>query len=192
MSDETDALRRKWDERYRGLAVDETRAARVLTENLHLLPAQGRALDLACGLGAHACVLARAGLQVDAWDLSPVAIETLQAHATRHRLTLRAEVRDAIALPPPPAGYDVIVAVHFLERGLAPALMAALRPGGLLFYQTFAGVGPGPSNPAFRLGRGELRRLFADLTPVVYREEHDIGDGARGLRGEAMLIAQRT
>jgi len=189
---EKDTLRQKWDERYRGMAVDEARAARVLTDNLHLLPAHGRALDLACGLGAHACVLARAGLQVDAWDLSPVAIGRLQAHAAAHGLALRAAVRDAVAVPPPPAGYDVIVAVHFLERRLAPALMAALRPGGLLFYQTFAGVGPGPSNPVFRLARGEILRLFADLTPVVYREEHDLGDKDRGLRGEALLVAQRT
>lgn len=191
MSHETDALRRKWDERYRGQAVDETRAARVLTENLHLLPAQGPALDLACGLGPHACLLARAGLQVDAWDLSSVAIETLQAYAETHRLALHAEVRDVAVSPPPPDSYDVIVVVHFLERRLAPALIAALRPGGLLFYQTFAGIGPGPANPNFRLAHGELLRLFADLTLVVYREEHDIGDHTRGLRGEAMLIARK-
>ena len=192
MSD--DALRHKWDTRYRDQTVDETRAARVLTDNLHLLPAQGRALDLACGLGAHACLLARAGLAVEAWDLSPVAIATLASHAGHEGLPIAVQVRDALAAPPPPDSYDVIVVVHFLERALAPALVAALRPGGLLFYQTFAGMGPGPGNPAYRLARGEILHLFAGLTPVVYREEHDVGDdrrGLRGLRGEALLIAQR-
>lgn len=155
-----DALRQKWDTRYRGQGVDETRAARVVTDNLHLLPAGGRALDLACGLGAHACVLARAGLAVDAWDLSPVAIDTLAAHIRREALRVNATVHDALSAPPPPASYDVIVVVHFLERALAPALTAALRPGGLLFYQTFAGVGPGPGNPAYRLARGEILHLL--------------------------------
>jgi len=47
----------KWNERYRA-ATGELKASRVLKENLHLLPDHGRALDLACGLGANAILLA--------------------------------------------------------------------------------------------------------------------------------------
>src|SRR5882724_1266274 len=46
----------------------------VLVENVHLLPTHGRALDVACGLGAGSIFLARHGLKVVAWDISPVAI----------------------------------------------------------------------------------------------------------------------
>ncbi|HEB99563.1 MAG TPA: SAM-dependent methyltransferase, partial [Thiotrichales bacterium] len=65
----------KWDARYRESATAV--ATEVLVENRHLLPAVGEALDLACGLGGNALLLARHGLRTTAWDLSPVAIERL-------------------------------------------------------------------------------------------------------------------
>jgi len=46
-----------------------------LTQNQHLLPSQGTALDLACGQGGNSQLLAKAGLDVLAWDSSAVAIE---------------------------------------------------------------------------------------------------------------------
>jgi SAM-dependent methyltransferase len=171
MSDQ--ALREKWDARYRDARVEEAGAAEVLTEYHHLLPPAGAALDLACGLGGNALWLARAGLQVDAWDLSPVAIGKLGVYADAHRLAVRASVRDAIAMPPASGTYDVIVVAHFLERSLCPAIARALRPSGLLFYQTFGPTGPGPTNPAFRLAPQELPHLFAELELLVYREESE-------------------
>lgn len=183
-----------WDERYRaGTAVPV--AAEVLADNRHLLPAQGRALDLACGLGGNALLLAAHGLDTEAWDSSAVAIARVQAQAQAQGLALTARVRDVVALPPTPDSFAVIVVSRFLERALAPALIAALRPGGLLFYQTFTRQrtesAQGPQNPAFLLDDGELLRLFAPLAPVVYREEALLGDTTRGWRNSALLIAQR-
>jgi 2-polyprenyl-3-methyl-5-hydroxy-6-metoxy-1,4-benzoquinol methylase len=189
----TDATRDKWDARYRDAAAPGS-PARVLADNLHLLPTAGTALDLACGLGANALLLAERGLTVSAWDISPVAITRLQALADERGVEVQAEARDVLRQPPAPGSFDVIVVSHFLERALAPALMAALRPGGLLFYQTFTREGAGsrgPSNPAFRLGPNELLQLFTGLRLVLYREEGDIGDPAAGARGEALLIGQR-
>ncbi len=187
------AMREKWDARYRqGGPGADTPAARVLVENRHLLPAHGQALDLACGLGGNARLLAEAGLDTQAWDLSPTAIERLREQA--HGLPLQAEVRDVLGAPPAADSFDVIVVSRFLERELCPRLAAALRPGGLLFYQTFVHQRPGdggPRNPAFLLAENELLRLFAGLTVRVYREEGCIGDIRQGWRDEAMLVAQR-
>lgn len=196
MSDQTDVagLTAGWDDRYRDAPLDVPTPAMVLRDNLHLLPAQGQALDLACGRGGNALLLAQQGLQVDAWDLSPVAITQLQASVSQRQLAIVAAVRDVMTQPPPTMGYDVIIVSYFLERSLAPALMAALRPGGLLFYQTF---GPeriddrGPRNPAYRLEAGELLRLFAGLMPCLYRDESRFGDLQQGLRGEVMFIGAR-
>ena len=183
-------LAAKWDARYRGSATAV--ATEVLVENRHLLPAVGEALDLACGLGGNALLLARHGLRTTAWDLSPVAIERLAAEA--EGLPLRAEVRDVLAAPPAAGSFDVIVVSRFLERDLCPLLMAALRPGGLLFYQTFTrdkAVPGGPSSPDFLLAENELLRLFEGLRLRVYREEGCMGDVTCGLRNEALLVAQR-
>jgi SAM-dependent methyltransferase len=193
LGDESDGLRAKWDRRH-GEAAEIGEPAGVLTENAHLLPGRGRALDLACGRGANALFLAAAGLETHAWDLSPVAIERLGRAAVERGLSLSAEVRDVIARPPPAASFDLIVVSYFLERRLAPALADALRPRGLLLYETFvreAVSDCGPSNPAFRLDDNELLRLFAGLRVRFYREEGRIGDPARGYRDLAMLVAEK-
>lgn len=192
MGADADAQRRKWDARWRAASGDRS-PPRVLTDWEHLLPARGEALDLACGLGAGALHLARRGLRVTAWDLSTVAVERLRAAAATEGLAVRAEARDVVASPPPPAAFDVVLVARFLERALAPALAAALRPGGLLLYQTFLRErvdATGPPDDRYRLGRNELLRLFPDLVVRAYREEGTLGDRSRGLRNEALLVAE--
>ncbi|MFT5721238.1 MAG: tellurite methyltransferase [Motiliproteus sp.] len=182
----TNPQQAKWNRRYRQAEESSAakEAARVLSDNLHLLPRQGEALDLACGLGANALVLARAGLSTQAWDLSDVAIDRLQQLAEQQGLPIKACCvdldRDALR----PESFDVICVSSFLDRALCPAITAALRPGGILFYQTFTKARrgkSGPGNPDFLLGQAELLRLFSDLMPLVYREEMNCGRSFEGL-----------
>jgi tellurite methyltransferase len=190
MSDET--LRDKWDRRHAG-TQGPAPPMEVLADNLHLLPRRGRALDLACGLGANALLLAARGLQTLAWDISPVAIERLQGMAGG--LPLVAAVRDVERERPPEGAFDVICVGHFLERALCPAIAAALAPGGVLYYQTWTREkvdASGPDNPDFLLAPNELLRLFPGLTVRFYREEGRLGDPAAGFRNRAQLVAQRA
>jgi 2-polyprenyl-3-methyl-5-hydroxy-6-metoxy-1,4-benzoquinol methylase len=186
--------RTQWNIRH-AEAVGAGEAPRVLQDNLHLLPCGGDALDLACGRGAGALLLAKQALRVEAWDISEVAIERLLAEAQDQGISnLHAQVRDVIQQPPEPASFDLILVSFFLERALAPRLSGALRPGGLLFYQTFTRVAVstcGPSNPAFRLDDNELLRLFPDLRVRFYREEGLLGNLDAGCRDIAMLVAQK-
>jgi tellurite methyltransferase len=188
--------RQKGDERYRQNEVtpSSSDAAMVLTQNAHLLPATGSALDLACGLGANALFMAQRGLSVSAWDLSPVAIDKLQQVAAQQDLSLQLEVHDVVSQPPQPAQFDVIVVTRFLERQLVSPLMEALKLGGLLFYQTFITdkvSDRGPDRCAYRLARNELLTLFAELRILVYREEGLVGDIQQGFRDEALLVGQK-
>ncbi|GMQ89870.1 MAG: class I SAM-dependent methyltransferase [Gammaproteobacteria bacterium] len=183
---------RKWNARYR----DATPAppARVLVENIHLLPAHGAALDLACGLGSHAFLLASHGLETWAWDSSCVAIEHVRARAKALGLPVHAELRDVVVRPPPPDRFDVVVVVRFLDRSLSHYLIDALRSGGVLFYQTFTQthVGDsGPGNPEYRLRDNELLSMFPGLRVLVYREEGRIGPLDSGFRDQAMLVAAK-
>ena len=186
-------VKEKWNDRYRA-AVGEPQASRVLRENLHLLPETGRALDLACGLGANAILLAQQGLKVDAWDIADVPIAALQDIALKRRLSIRAVVRDVEAHPPETASYDVIVVSYFLERDVCPALVQALKPGGLIYYQTFTQQrvsNRGPQRAEFRLADQELLRLFSGLQVLFYREDGCVGDLQKGLRDEAMFIGRK-
>ena len=193
MSESGQGLREKWDRRH-GEAEDLGRVAAVLEQNGHLLPAGGEALDLACGRGASSLWLAARGLRVSAWDLSPVAIERLTRAAVARGLDIETEVRDVIARPPQAERFDLILVSYFLERSLTARLTAALRPGGLLFYQTFshnAVSDCGPSNPDFRLADNELLALFPSLRVRFYREEGRLGDITLGERDIAMLVAEK-
>ncbi len=194
MDTDPDALRAKWDARY-ARKQDPGAPARVLTDFAHLLPADGVALDLACGLGANGLFLAESGLTVQAWDISPMVVERLSSLASERGVPLTAKVRDVSIKPPDPASFDVIVVSHFLDRALCEAIMHALRPSGLLFFQTFARdavTDRGPSNPAYRLADNELLRLFSGLSVRAYREDGRVGRLTQGWRDLAYLVAQKS
>ena len=191
-SDRSDA-QQKWNARYRD-RTSPAAAAPVLADNRHLLPASGRALELACGLGGNALLLAQHGLETHAWDISDIAVERVQQQARQQGLSLQAQVRDVTQDRPAPESFDVIVVSRFLERDLAPDLIQALRPHGLLFYQTFIQQAVelyGPQTARYRLAEQELLSLFAPLRVVVYREEAQIGDLTQGWRNEARFIGQK-
>ncbi len=183
-----------WDKRHGDLS-HQPRAAEVLTENRYLLPDTGKALDLACGLGGNAILLSEQGLEVTAWDLSRVAIERLTLMARLRELKhLQAAVYDVEREPLPISAFDVITVSYYLNRDIASPLIGCLKPGGLLFYQTFTRQsvgGRGPSNPDYRLEDNELLRLFKPLSVCFYREERKLGDIAIGIRDVAMLVAQK-
>jgi 2-polyprenyl-3-methyl-5-hydroxy-6-metoxy-1,4-benzoquinol methylase len=187
------SIKAKWNERYRA-ATGERKASQVLKENLHLLPDHGRALDLACGLGGNAILLTQQGLKVDAWDIADVPVAALQDIALKRQLSIQAEVRDVETHPPEPETFDVIVVSYFLIRDIIPALVEALRPGGLIYYQTFTQQrvsDRGPQRAEFRLVEQELLHLFSGLQVLFYREEGRIGDVHKGLRDEAMFIGRK-
>ncbi|MET0085379.1 MAG: methyltransferase domain-containing protein [Sedimenticola sp.] len=189
----TDDTRPDWDRRH-AAAEGLGEPARVLEENRHLLPPGGDALDLACGRGVNAMLLAQAGLNVTAWDSSVVAIARLDEAANEAGLKILAEVRDVVDAPPEPGSFDVILVSHFLDRSLVQAISVALRRGGLLFYQTFSEErvsDAGPSNPGFRLADNELLTMFDSLHVRVYREEGRLGELSRGWRDRAMLVAEK-
>jgi len=184
----------KWDFIYSQKEV-KPNASLVLTQNQHLLPSNGIALDLACGQGGNALFLAERGLDVFAWDLSSVAIEQLDQLGNLKSLTINTQVRDVVQQPPEENSLDVLVVSFFLERLLCSDFIAALRPGGLLFYQTYCQqkVQPqGPTNPDFLLADNELLALFSSMKVRVYREESLLGDQQRGWRNQALLVAEKS
>jgi len=185
----------KWNQRYSEMA-EAGEPAKVLTDFSHLLPAEGIALDLACGLGANALFLARQGLTVQAWDTSQVALTKLQASAACQRLKIQTRQRDCEQHPPEPETLDVLVVSHFLYRPILNALVESLRPGGLIYYETHTLERPGhvtgPSNPDYLLKPGELLDVFGQLQVHTYREDGMVGDLQKGWRGKASIVASKA
>jgi SAM-dependent methyltransferase len=147
--------------------------AEWLVTHAALLPATGTALDLACGRGRNAIWLAARGLVVRAIDRDPAAIASVRDAAAASHLTINAEVVDVETDTPDFGHLDLIVVTNYLHRPLFPHLIAALRPSGVLVYETFtsdqARRGK-PSNPDFLLAPGELRASTTDLITLAWRE----------------------
>ena len=187
-------LQNKWDAIYSN--NDKlTEASEVLLKHRHLLPKKGRALDLACGLGDNALVLAEQGLTVEASDISSVALAKLQQQAGRKGLHITTHHCLITPATLPTEHYDIIIVSRFLDRSLSNAIMTALKSKGLLFYQTFTRDKldkQGPSNPDYLLESNELLTLFAPLRLIYYQEFGLIGDLRYGNRNEAYYIGQKV
>jgi rhodanese-related sulfurtransferase len=149
-----------------------------LLENADLLPRGGRVLDVACGRGRHALLLAGAGFDVTAIDRSEEAIGRVRTIADRLGFRIALNVIDLETDPPPALGsqsYDAVIAFNYLHRPLFPSLKDALKPGGRIFYETFTArqaEGGRPTNPAFLLQDGELEQLLRPLTVLRSRAGH--------------------
>ncbi len=184
----------KWNHIYSQSGQKCYPAVQILTENDFLLPMTGSALDLACGLGANAIFLAEQGLAVTAWDISFVAIDKLTAYAVQQGLNINVCQENIVADSFTECGFDVIVVSRFLDRTLSDAIIGALKPDGLLFYQTFTrektSLKP-PNNPDYLLTENELLEMFSLLRVIFYRENALIGNQLRGLRNEAQFIGRK-
>jgi len=139
--------------------------------------ARGPVVDLACGRGRHALVVAEAGIAVLGIDRDPRALAALAGAARARALpvtALRADLETPHGIPVRAGACGAILVFRFLFRPLAPAIAAALAPGGLLLYETFTidqrSMAQGPRNPAFLLEPGELPRLCPALEVLGYSE----------------------
>lgn len=191
-----DPERRLWDDRYRsGDHRVPAEADPLVRDVADGLPPGSLALDLACGPGRNALHLARQGHRVVAVDLSQVALERLSDEARREELPVMPVQADLARFTVPPASFDLVVDVHFLERALFPVIRRALRPGGRLVFTTFTTReidGFGRDLPRrLLLEPGELRRAFADLDVLRYEEDVFRRCGGRR-RAMARLIARAT
>jgi SAM-dependent methyltransferase len=137
----------------------------------HLFEPGATALDLACGSGRHTRWLAQRGLAVTALDRDADAVAPLRALADV--LVADIESGEPDAWPLADGQFDVVLVTNYLWRPLWPQVLAAVRPGGLLVYETFAQgnetVGR-PARPAFLLEPGELLAVCRGWRVLGYED----------------------
>ncbi|MBN2472552.1 MAG: class I SAM-dependent methyltransferase [Anaerolineae bacterium] len=96
------------------------------------------ALDLAAGMCQNAVWLAEQGYLVNALDISHVALERGRAEmAMRNLRSINFIHADLDRTRLAPAVYDVVSCFRYLNRNLFPMLREAVKPGGLVIYQTY-------------------------------------------------------
>ncbi len=163
----------KWDAKYADAQLQDTvNPCFVLEQHSRVLPFKGQALELACGLGGNARFLASCGLKTHAWDISDNALTILNNWASLNHLPIEPLITDLEQMILPYQQFDVIVVSRYLDRTLFSAIQDALKPGGLLFYQTF--LAPiqdnAPQNRDFYIQPSEFNQAWSNLKTEVYGE----------------------
>ena len=183
--------RRRWDERYAtGDYRPRTEPSAFVVSATKRIP-RGRALVLACGTGRNALFLAEAGFEVEAVDVSAVAIDRARAEADRRGVTVRWRVADLDEFDLPEGAFDLVTMVRYVNRDLWPRAVAALAADGWLLCEQHLEthrevIGP---TGAFRVKPGELLRAFANLRIVEYWEGVEPADRDGGEAVLARLLA---
>lgn len=130
----------------------------------------GRVLDVACGRGRHLRFLKSRGFSVVGVDRDEAALEASKDVAG---VELRCADIEAGPWPFPPGEFDAVVVTNYLHRPLFSTLVEALRPGGVLIYETFA-LGNErygrPTNPDFLLRPGELLHSLEPLAIMAFEQ----------------------
>lgn len=174
--------------------------ARFLVQQLPRLP-KGKVLDVASGTGRHALFLASVGYQVDAVDRDSKALAQLSSVVQgRQLMGITTQIVDLEPSPPhtPNLGheaYDVILVFFYLTRPLFPHIIDALKPGGILLYETFLIDNhlhyQHPRRKEFCLAHNELMALASDLRILHYDEgPHESHHGVESVY-TAQLVAQK-
>lgn len=169
----------RWDARYADREVDVAPAppdVLIEADLVRRVPTRGRALDVACGLGAQTIWLAQRGLDVTALDVSDEAVDRVDDAALRHKLRGRVtavtvDLDDG--LPADLTELDVIVCQRFRDPRLYSDFLARLRCGGLLVVTVLSETGA--SEPgSFHAPPGELRSAFdRDDCTILHHAEAD-------------------
>lgn len=152
-----------------------------------LIAPAARLLDLACGHGRHARFFAERGACVTAVDRDETALQSLSVagNVTTERRDIEGD-----AWPYAQDSFDAVIVCNYLWRPTLAALLATIRPGGILLYETFMDGNERygkPSRPDFLLRSNELLSLTRDTFRVIAYEEGDELDAA----GQSVAVKQK-
>lgn len=184
----------KWNRRYLEGAYEERVGPSAILEDWIERIAVGNALDVACGAGRNALYLAARGFAVDAVDISDEAIRRARTSAQKSGLRVNWLVHDLDQPLALDSMYQLILVIRYVNLPLVLRLAARLSPGGFLICEQHLETDEdviGPTNPAFRIGRGALRATSEGLR-IHCLEEGLVEERDGRTAALARLVAQRV
>ena len=188
----SDVDRQKWNQRYREGSYNRKNPVTLLEQWLPRLPG-GHALDVACGAGRNALLLAGAGYRVDAIDISREGLTLARRQAGALGVSVNWIEHDLDHPFEFATDYDVIVVTWYVNLPLVTRLASCLAAGGIIVCEEHLQTGEtviGPENPRFRVAPGALRECFRGLE--VLHDEELLQTTAEGEKlASAQIVARR-
>jgi cyclopropane fatty-acyl-phospholipid synthase-like methyltransferase len=162
-------------------------------------------LCVADGEGRNSVWLAKQGMQVDAFDLSEVALKKAIALAKEEAVEVQFTLASSDTWDWLPNQYDVVVSIFIqfadpvMRTRLFAQMASTLRPGGILIVQ---GYTPkqleyktgGPSILEHLYTEDMIRALIGDLEPIdlrLYEKELSEGPKHTGMSALLGLVARK-
>jgi len=190
----------RWNRRFSAPGyVFGTQPNRFLASKQALLKKGQSVLCVADGEGRNSVWLAERGLDVTAFDFSPVAVEKARQLAAERGVHVRYEVAGVYDWAWPQAAFDVVAAifVQFADPAMREFMFArmarALKPGGLLLLEGYT-----PKQLEYRTGGPSqvenlytvpmLRAAFRDLEILELREYEDQLEEGERHTGRSALV----
>jgi SAM-dependent methyltransferase len=190
----------RWNERY---SVPDylfgTAPNAFLAANASRLKRGQRALCVADGEGRNSVWLAEQGLEVVAFDFSPVAVDKARRLAASRGVSVRYDLAGVYEWDWPPAAFEVVAAIFVqfadppMRTFMFERMARAVKPGGLLLIEGYTPAqlkhGTGGPKQVDQLYTGKLlREAFAGFEVLELREyEAQLDEGSRH-RGVSAVI----
>jgi len=192
--------RETWDKRF---SSDDyifgTKPNTWLAQHADLLKPGMRVLAVADGEGRNSVWMAKHGLQVDAFDISPVGIAKAQTLAQQHGVEVNFSVCSVEDYPWKTGEYDAVVAIFIqfadpdTRAKLFKRMKSALKPDGLILLQ---GYTPkqldyktgGPPNLDHLYTEALLQDAFGDLDISELHAYEDVLTEGTQHHGQSALI----
>jgi SAM-dependent methyltransferase len=178
-------VRPYWDDVFRSGKIQFNKNASKLLQYAIRERKPGLAVDLGMGEGRNAVFLAGKGWQVTGVDISGEAVKQAKARAAAARVSIDAITDDLDHFDAGRAKWDLIVLLymhawfHESKHQVPELLAAALKPGGLLVIEGYAG-----EKGAFQTN--ELLRDFGSLKIIHYEDVIDEADWAPGQKSRVV------
>ncbi len=192
--------RETWDARFSTADyIFGTEPNAWLAQHAHLLQPGMRVLAVADGEGRNSVWMAKHGLKVDAFDISPVGVEKAKQLAQQHGVEVNFSVCGVEDYPWKALEYDAVVAIFIqfadpdTRTTLFKQMKSALKPDGLILLQ---GYTPkqldyktgGPPNVNHLYTEALLQEAFGDLDISELRAYEDVLTEGSQHAGQSALI----
>ncbi len=135
----------------------------------------GRVIDIGCGTGENAILLAESGYTVTGVDAAPIAIDTARAKAKARNVTVEFHIRNALNLNLGQSRFDNAIdsglfhTFYDNERPVyAKEVAKSLREGGKYFMMCFSENEPTDWGGPRRVSRAEIQNTFSPLFQINY------------------------